>query len=126
MKTSLEPCPYFYLVIITGACSVCGEGGDCITGAKSVMENKRDQSVEISLKKQNPHIFFMLNFALKRVFGRQANFKTALKSYVLDYLYVTRFKYYNNRVIVSFILGTNTFTFKKAAPRIQVSYTECE
>ena len=71
-----------------GACSFCADGGDCITGSKSVMENTRDQSVslEMFLKLQNPHIFFMLNFALKRVFGRQANFKTALKSFVLDYM----------------------------------------
>ena len=72
---------------IAGACSVCVDGGDCITGSKRVMGDNKDQPVEIFLKQQNPHIFFMLNFALKRVLGRsEVNFKTALKSLVLEYM----------------------------------------
>ena len=88
MEPSLPSTFYFlYLIITTGACSVCADGGDCITGSRSVMGDNRDQPVEIFLRQQNPHIFFLLNFALKRVFGRrQANFKTALKSFVLDYV----------------------------------------
>ena len=74
--------------LTAGACSFCSDGGDCITGAKTVMEENGDQPLEIFLKLKNPQIFFMLNFALKRVFGRSGpNFKTALKSFVLDYKY---------------------------------------
>ena len=51
------------------------------------MEDNKDQPLEIFLRDQNPHIFFMLNFALKKVLGRsEDNFKTALKSLVLEYM----------------------------------------
>ena len=70
-----------------GACSLCADGGDCITGSRRVMEDNKDQPLEIFLRDQNPHIFFMLNFALKKVLGRsEDNFKTALKSLVLEYM----------------------------------------
>merc|ERR1712242_642645 len=72
-----------------GGCSLCDDGGDCVTGRKTVLRGNKDQSVETFLKNQNQEIFFLLNYALRKVMGitlnSSQNFQTTIKTFVLHY-----------------------------------------
>ena len=51
-----------------GPCSLCLSGGDCITGRSTIWNKSKGKTIESTLRKEHPHIFKLLQYALQILF----------------------------------------------------------